>query len=80
MSGAPLLGPPTGCILLEAGELTRIDPEQTTGVLIILNIGKSYAPGIDRLQEGAVDVPYFKADPGCGLVKMSRLLVALYSW
>ena len=67
LSGAPLFGPPTGCILLEAGELARIDPEQTTGVLIKFNIGKSYAPGIDRLQEGAVDVPYLKPDPGAVL-------------
>ena len=64
-----MLGPPTGCILLEAGEFTRIDPEQTTGVLIKFNIGKSYAPGIDCLQEGAVDVPYFKPNSGCCLVK-----------
>ena len=64
-----MFGPSTGRILLEAGELVRIDPEQAAGVLIKFNIVESYAPGIDRLQEGAVDVPNFKPDLGCRLVE-----------
>jgi hypothetical protein len=63
LSGTPFFGPPTGCILFEAGEFTRIDPEQTTCVLIILNIGKSYATGIDCLKESTIDVANFKAKP-----------------
>ena len=47
-----------------SSELARIDPEQTTGVLVKFNIVESYAPGIDRLQKGTVDVAYLEPDPG----------------